>query len=680
MHTIRAKLFLSIGAILLTVAILSFFIPRFFIEKDINSASSDLMGKFLKSEKKIQLAFATLVTGQFIQQATQLEGLSRLLAHEGAAIKREKTLRKQAAEILQYAINLAYIQISNQNETVVVSPESAPLYVPEWARMGEETIAIRLQGEKLYTAELHPFEKEPGQAFYFLYPADESLSKQNLKFKTFKDPILEITPKENAEKLYEYMESQQNQLVDKAEMIRMLADKPTGAAGMLTTNPSFEKGYALLEQDAYPVEPEIEELPLPNLPYLLLREEGSSFYLDFVHDLVIDGLKVVLGFSLSEVAKQVTAVLQRPILLSSENSEGILFFPNGSQAILKAGTFDLSHIDYNGVLYHVEPHHIGELIVSVLTREDEILIISRMMSNLRNSLIQKISGNLLLITAAVFLIGLFLLARISKRMTKPIAQLALASKEIGKGRYENLDLPKVEKRKDEITILTHSFHEMVGALQDREKIRGALNKVVSKEVAARILRSDIELGGEERIVTLLFSDIRNFTPLSNHFTPKALIQMLNKYMTHMCQIIDYTHGVVDKFVGDEIMALYGAPLDMEDQADRALEAAVQMIKELREWNESQVAQGKKPLEIGIGVHTGSVCTGNMGAENRLNYTAIGANVNLASRMCGAAKPMQILVSQGTIDALKHPEKFTFRPVAPMKLKGFDEPVSLFEMA
>lgn len=302
--------------------------------------------------------------------------------------------------------------------------------------------------------------------------------------------------------------------------------------------------------------------------------------------------------------------------------------------------------------------------------------VSEFMAQVGHKLIKKITLNLLAITLFVFLIGLLLLARLSKKMTRPIIQLAQASEEIGRGNFENIDLPKIGKREDEISILTHSFEGMVTALIDREKIRGALNMVVSKEVASEILKSEIELGGEERLVTLFFSDIRNFTRLSQNFTPKELIALLNKYMTHMCHIIDATHGVVDKFVGDEIMALYGAPLEMEDHADRALEAATQMLHDLKNWN---VMQNSKPLEIGIGIHTGIVCAGNMGAENRLNYTVIGSNVNLAARMCSAAKPMQILVTEDTIAALKRPNVFTFRPVLPLTLKGFDEPVHLFEV-
>ncbi|MCC5832798.1 MAG: adenylate/guanylate cyclase domain-containing protein [Chlamydiales bacterium] len=625
------------------------------------------------------MSFTTLVTAEFLDQVTQLQGLTRLIVHEEAAIRKQETLRKKGAEILQYAIDLAYIKISDQKETVVIAPENAPLYIPEWAKVDEERLVIRLPDGSLYTTELHEFRRETNELFYFLHPAGDADSFHGLDFKQFKDLKPLFSPEKNLDKLYQYMEWKQDQLVDRAEMILILADKPEEAGGLLLTDPTFEEGYVLLDRDAFPTKPELQEIPIPRLPQLLLRDDGYLFYLDFVQDVKLDDLRILLGFSLSRVAHQVTSILQKPILLSSEESEGILFFPDGTQSILQASTFNLDQIEYQGVRYFVEPHNVGALIVSILTPEDLIFAIPRLMSDLRENLIQKISGNLLLITVIVFFIGIFLLARISKRMTKPIAQLALASEEIGKGRYENLDLPEVHKRKDEVTVLTHSFHKMVGALQDREKIRGALNKVVSKEVATQILKSDIELGGEERVVTVLFSDIRGFTNLSTHFTPKVLIQMLNKYMTSMCRIIDQTHGVVDKFVGDEIMALYGAPLDMEDQADQALEAATQMIKELKEWNEGQISQGKKGLEIGIGIHTGPVCTGNMGAENRLNYTAIGANVNLASRMCTAAKPMQILVSRGTIDALKDPEKFTFRPVPPMQLKGFDEPVSLFEV-
>jgi adenylate cyclase len=217
------------------------------------------------------------------------------------------------------------------------------------------------------------------------------------------------------------------------------------------------------------------------------------------------------------------------------------------------------------------------------------------------------------------------------------------------------------------------------ALRDRDKIRGVLNKVVSKEISEEILKGRIELGGEERTITILFSDIRGFTHLSENLDPRLLIGMLNDYMTQMCRIIDETHGVVDKFVGDEIMALYGAPLQLEQHAVLAIEAARRKIACLRQWNEKRKLEGQVPFEIGIGIHTGLVLAGNMGAENRLNYTVIGANVNLASRLCSQAKRMQVIVSEETWKEPGVQEKFRFKELEPLTLKGIDVPVKAYEL-
>ncbi len=680
MKSIRAKLFLSVGTILLVVAILSYAVPKIFVERDINKASALLSKKFSASAKKIQLAFTTMISGQFIQQATELEGLAKLLTEQEALLEEKRPLKERAAEIIGYAPALAYIQISDAKETVVIAPENGTLYVPSWAKIDANTLAIRFPDGRLYTARLHPFEKEPNQAFYYLFPEQDPDWKQ-LAFQPFDSNNPLLSPDDSTSQLFAYMTWSQNQMVDKAEMIELLAKKPEEADGVLTVSSTFEYGYGLLADEVFLTKPEIEKLPLPTIPYLLLRRSGNNSYIDFVHYLFLADMKIVLGYSISGVAKQVTEILKTPILLSTKNSEGVIFFPGGKEALIPKGDFSLTanSLDFAGTSYALEPHQVGELSISILTPADQATSVKKLMHQLRTGLVNKISFNLLSAAVVVFILALLLLARLSKKITRPITLLANASEEIGNGRYEKLSLPNIEKRDDEIAVLTHSFEGMVGALRDREKIRGALNKVVSKEVAAQILSSDIELGGEERLVTLLFSDIRDFTPLSNHFAPKELIQMLNKYMTHMCHIIDDTHGVVDKFVGDEIMALYGAPLDMEDHAEKALEAAQAMMRDLAAWNQKQLEQGKKTLEIGIGVHTGTVCAGNMGAENRLNYTVIGAHVNLASRMCAAAKPMQILVSKNTIEALREPEKFTFKPVPPMKLKGFEEPVSLYEL-
>lgn len=308
---------------------------------------------------------------------------------------------------------------------------------------------------------------------------------------------------------------------------------------------------------------------------------------------------------------------------------------------------------------------------------EERLKLHEFFVKLRVGLVQKISTALLGTVILSFGLGLFLLGRLSKKITYPIQLLAEASEKIGEGHFENLDLPPVEKRKDEIAILVHSFRNMISGLQDREKVRGVLNKVVSKEIAVELLKGGVDLTGEERVVTVLFSDIRGFTHLSEKLPPQEVIALLNDYMTEQCHVIDSTGGVVDKFVGDEIMALYGAPFLLQDHAVKAVEASLEMLGKLRLWNERQAKEGRVTFEIGIGIHTGEVYSGNMGSHNRLNYTVIGANVNLAARLCSAAKPMQIIVSEETWKRTS--EHFKFQQLAPLSLKGVAKPVIAYEV-
>ncbi len=304
--------------------------------------------------------------------------------------------------------------------------------------------------------------------------------------------------------------------------------------------------------------------------------------------------------------------------------------------------------------------------------------VQKILVKVRESLVAKIAYNSLLLALFLLAVSLIVLARISKTITKPISQLALASEEISKGNYERLQLPPLKNRNDEVAILSHSFQQMVVSLRDREKIRGVLNKVVSKQIASAILKSDIELGGEIRTLTMLFSDIRGFTPLSETLQPQELIALLNDYMTRMCRIIDETEGVVDKFVGDEIMALYGAPVSIENHAEKAITSAILQIEALKAWN-AERGKNKPQISVGIGIHTGNAFAGNMGSENRLNYTVVGAHVNMAARLCSVATPMQILVSEATYKSVKDPTRFSFHKLPPVNLKGIDVPVEIYEV-
>lgn len=320
--------------------------------------------------------------------------------------------------------------------------------------------------------------------------------------------------------------------------------------------------------------------------------------------------------------------------------------------------------------------------IRALIHDDHLALeksLAKTLLELDKGLKAKITFQLFLLMLFSLIVILIILERVSLSMTKPLSQLARATEDISEGKYEEVLLPKMENRKDEIAILTKGFEEMIEGLQEREKIRGVLNKVVSKDVADEILKSSIHLGGEDRVVTILFSDIREFTKLTESMPPQKIIEMLNKYMTKMSRVIEGEGGVIDKYVGDEIMALYGAPISHPDHAIRAISAAKLMVETLRKWNLELQAKGEPPIEMGIGIHTGIVVAGNMGAEDRLNYTVVGSNVNLAARLCKLAKPMQIIISEHTLVEPNIKESFYLKPLESVTLRGFSDPVKVYEV-
>ena len=278
------------------------------------------------------------------------------------------------------------------------------------------------------------------------------------------------------------------------------------------------------------------------------------------------------------------------------------------------------------------------------------------------------------------LIAILLLHNISRRITKPIIQLAGATKDVAEGHLDKVQLSlPVLKHNDEISVLCHSFDEMVKGLQDREKVKGVLNKVVSREIAQEILKGSVHLGGEEKKVTVLFADIREFTHLTQMMPPQQVIDLLNTCMTKISQVIDKNKGVIDKYVGDEAMALFGAPIAGSEDALNAIKSGMEMIAAMKQWNVERIARGETAIELCIGIHTGRMLAGNMGAENRLNYTVIGSGVNLASRVCDFAKKMEILITKDTLDEPFVKDRIAVEELPPMHFKGFDREVEVYRV-
>lgn len=267
------------------------------------------------------------------------------------------------------------------------------------------------------------------------------------------------------------------------------------------------------------------------------------------------------------------------------------------------------------------------------------------------------------------LLAALLSVLIARGLTRPVRELAAATLRVAQGDYGT----RVhDESRDELGQLARSFNAMTEGLALKEQYRGVLDKVVSRDVAEELLRGELRLGGENRDVTVLFADIRGFTDLSEGMEPQEVIALLNETMERLGDVVEAAGGVVDKYVGDEIMAVFGAPMAQPDHVARAVAAARAMQTAMAEVNDARAERGLPPVLIGAGINSGVAVAGNMGSPNRLNYTVLGETVNLAARLCAAAAPGEVLISEATRTRLPAGEA-TGEPRS-LRLKGFSAPV------
>ena len=186
-----------------------------------------------------------------------------------------------------------------------------------------------------------------------------------------------------------------------------------------------------------------------------------------------------------------------------------------------------------------------------------------------------------------------------------------------------------------------------------------------------------QLPSQKRPVVVFFSDIRGFTPMSETMNPDDIARLITEYFTEMVDIVFEHGGTLDKFMGDAIMALWGAPIAHEDDADRAMQCAIDQLYALEKMNAKWKDEGRPPVGIGIGINFGEVFAGNIGSNRRLEYTVIGDAVNTASRLCSAAGPNQILISEPFYKALKKPPKV--EALEPIQVKGKSKAVAVYRV-
>ncbi len=217
--------------------------------------------------------------------------------------------------------------------------------------------------------------------------------------------------------------------------------------------------------------------------------------------------------------------------------------------------------------------------------------------------------------------------------------------------------------------------------RSRKWITEVFGKYVSPVVIENLIKNPkmINLGGEKRNITIFFSDIRGFTSISEKLEPESLVHLLNDYLTEMTSIIIKDDGLVDKYMGDAIMAFWGAPLDQPDHPEMACYSSIEMVNKLEELKKKWKKEGLPSFDVGIGINSGEAIVGNMGSSSRFDYTAMGDNVNLASRMEGLNKIYctNIIISENTYKLVK--DKFESRKLDLVRVKGKEKPIFIFEL-
>jgi len=285
---------------------------------------------------------------------------------------------------------------------------------------------------------------------------------------------------------------------------------------------------------------------------------------------------------------------------------------------------------------------------------------------------QAISGATLMIIA----LSIAMAFALGRRITQPIDKLVDASRAIGNGEYT---FRFKERRKDELGLLMAAFNEMAEGMLEKSQVKSALSRYVSPGVARQILSNldNVALSGKRIEGSVLFADISGFTRISEKTRAEELVSMLNRYFTLITCACAVNHGIVDKYMGDGVMLVFGAPEDDPDHAFHAVSCALLIQQLVAHENTQREALNQFPVQFRIGINTGSMLAGNMGSHDRMEYTVVGDTVNLASRLCGITNSGQIVISREMYARDDISGRVLAGEYQSIRLRGISQPISTY---
>jgi class 3 adenylate cyclase len=693
-------------------ALIVIIVPTYLVMNDVGKISDQMWALLLQKHRRLVRDQEILVKNIYERKEDSLRGFL-YLDMESELPEDDNELISMGIRLLRASPDVGMVQYHNTKtgKEVTLSTSEAPLFVIRALPFFEGGIVGVMNNddtgeESALFYGLPLSEQKEGKKLYSVFPFQKALEAhpdQKAKIEQLRDELVDILQfdlKRIDPKKFELFNSRMTWAI-KIFLAEHLAEADTESIGIASLNEAGE-GHLILKEDIvhskllfndqafYGEERPSGEVPITQEAGFILDRDLENFYL--VQTLKKGDVYLSLGSSLDALVKEVAQWTDKDMVILIEgkvvrafDDQGVEAPPETIELLNNLDTFQHASgifILQNRTYLYADLLHIANFPISLyqLAEVGGADTTTRLTSELSGRLSWKISLQLLLISLIVIGLMQYLLGRlVVKHVIRPVEKLAVATGLVVQGKYGEVELEEMKGRTDEIALLNRSFGEMVSGLRDKEKIRSVLDKVVSKDVAAEILRSKIHLGGEERKVTTFFGDIRGFTRMSENMTPQETVQLLNDCMTRITYIIEEQGGVIDKFVGDEIMALFGAPTFREEDAKNAVSAAVLVIQAVNKWNEERVKEGLHRVEMGFGINTGIVLAGNMGAEDRLNYTVLGSEVNLAARLCSAAKKGEVLISENTFNDPGIQDAFTIEPLPPVELKGISKPVLVYKV-